>query len=293
MSKSVLIPLPQHDFDPSEVSIPARYLRKAGFEITFAVPDPAQPHAADPRMVTGVDLPRLLKGQLMATPEAVAAYHDMETWSEFQHPIAYTKIDPSRFDALMLPGGHAKGMRTYLDSVPLQGSVARFFDDDKPIGAICHGTLLAARTISKSTKADSGKPASVLWGRKTTGLTWGQEMIAWSLTKRWLDDYYRTYPIPMQTELVSLLKSPTDYDPGPGNALMLRLFPGLPARAASDSWVVPSGRATETNCKAGFTVRDRNYLSARWPGDAHKFGSELVALIRGNVASDQTQAAAV
>jgi protease I len=33
----------------------------------------------------------------------------------------------------------------------------------------------------------------------------------------------------------------------------------------------------------GYVVRDGNYLSARWPGDAHRFGDALVAMM-GEVA---------
>jgi hypothetical protein len=29
----------------------------------------------------------------------------------------------------------------------------------------------------------------------------------------------------------------------------------------------------------GFTVRHGHYLSARWPGDAHRFASEFAAMI--------------
>ena len=29
----------------------------------------------------------------------------------------------------------------------------------------------------------------------------------------------------------------------------------------------------------GFTVRDGHYLSARWPGDAHRFGAEFAAML--------------
>jgi hypothetical protein len=29
----------------------------------------------------------------------------------------------------------------------------------------------------------------------------------------------------------------------------------------------------------GFTVRDGEYLSARWPGDAHRFAAEFAAMI--------------
>jgi putative intracellular protease/amidase len=130
--------------------------------------------------------------------------------------------------------------------------VARFFAEQKPVFAICHGTLLAARSQS------GGR--SVLWGRKTTGLTRRQELVAWWITRASLGDYYRTYEIPMADELVSHLRSAEDYDPGPG-------FP------------IPLGRDSPTNSRPGFTVRDGNYLSARWPGDAYRFARELVGML--------------
>jgi protease I len=30
---------------------------------------------------------------------------------------------------------------------------------------------------------------------------------------------------------------------------------------------------------AAFTVRDGNYLSARWPGDPHRFGNEFAGML--------------
>lgn len=49
------------------------------------------------------------------------------------------------FDALVLPGGHAKGMRPYLESTVLQNLVARFFAPQapgarhRPVAAVCQG----------------------------------------------------------------------------------------------------------------------------------------------------------
>src|SRR5260370_16941222 len=81
-------------------------------------------------------------------------------------PQRWDAIDAAAFDALLLPGGHrARGMRDYLESEILQGHVAGFFDDEKPVAAICHGVLLAARSISKRT----GPP--VLRAYHTTPLT--------------------------------------------------------------------------------------------------------------------------
>lgn len=255
-SKTVLIPLPGYGFDPTESSVPWKKIFSRGHHIVFATPD-GRPAQADLRMVTGEALPSLLKKSLMAQPEAVSLYREMTQSAEFQHPISYDQIQPEQFDALLLVGGHDKGMRAYLESKTLQKIVAFFYEHDYPVGAICHGTLLAARSIS----SNSGR--SVLWGRKTTGLTRQQEMIAYKLTRLWLGDYYRTYQIPMMDELVSYLQSPNDYFRGPG-------FP------------IPLKRDSEDDLKPGFVVRDGKYLSARWPGDAYRFANDFVEMVEGN-----------
>ena len=38
-------------------------------------------------------------------------------------------------------------------------------------------------------------------------------------------------------------------------------------------------RGTATDGRPAFTVTDRNYLSARWPGDAYLFGRRFAALL--------------
>lgn len=249
--KRLLVPLPSYGFDPTESAVPWRRVRRAGHTVIFATPGAAVA-AADRRMVTGEDLPRLLRASLMAEADAVARYQEMHASREFQHPLAYPSIEPDDYDALLLPGGHDKGMREYLEDTHLQSVVARFFAEGKVVGAICHGTLLAARSRQGE--------HSVLWGRRTTGLTRRQELVAWWLTRATLGDYYRTYAVPMADELIMNLRSPGDYDPGPG-------FP------------IPLTRDAETRLDPGFTVRDANYLSARWPGDAHRFAEELSGML--------------
>ena len=247
----MLIPLPSYGFDPTESAVPSSALRRAGHTLVFATPQ-GLPATADVRMVTGEGLPLLLRSSLMAQAGAVARYQELSESSEFRGPIAYGSIDPADYDALLLPGGHDKGMREYLEAPHLQTAVASFFERGKTVAAICHGTLLAARSRSGQ--------HSVLWGRKTTGLTRRQELVAWWLTRATLGDYYRTYETPMADELVANLRAPSDYDPGPG-------------------YPIPLARDSEANTRAGFTVRDGNYLSARWPGDAHRFAKELVGML--------------
>jgi len=254
--KTVLMPLPHYGFDPTESAVPWRALVRAGHAVVFATPD-GEPAQADHRMVTGKGLPKLLRRSLMARVDDVRVYRDMEGSDAFRRPIEYEKIQPDEYDALVLTGGHDKGMRPYLESAVLHRVVAHFFDRDKPVGAICHGTLLAARSQSLDNPECNGR--SVLWGKRTTGLTRKQEMAAYWLTRATLGDYYRTYDMPMMDDLISHLRTSTDYTAGPGT----------PVPMIRDSDERPNG----------FTVKDGNYLSARWPGDAHAFARELVTLI--------------
>jgi hypothetical protein len=38
-------------------------------------------------------------------------------------------------------------------------------------------------------------------------------------------------------------------------------------------------RDSDTDPSAGFVVRDGNYISARWPGDAHRFADALATRV--------------
>ncbi len=243
------MPLPAHGFDPTETGVPCKILKALGHRITIATPE-GKPASADPIMVTGKGLGPL-RAVLRANAQGRAAYHALTQSAEFQTPISYNAIKPADYDALLLPGGHAKGMRPYLESPVLQNVVTAFFAADKPVGAICHGTLLVARS-----KAADGK--SVLFGRITTSLTRAQELLAWGMTRAWMKDYYRTYSTPLETEIRTLLASPADFIPGPSSVK----------------------RDGPDRLKRGFTVLDGKYLSARWPGDAHRFANEFAALLR-------------
>lgn len=245
----ILIPLPARDFDPTETGVPWKILSARGHDLAFATPD-GTPGEADPLMVTGKGL-GLLASVLRANADGQAAYGAMRASAAFKAPIPYSAIRPDGFDAILLPGGHAKGMQPFLESPVLQGHVTAFFAAQKPVAAICHGTLLAAR----SRRPDG---ISVLHGRKTTGLTRRMELTAWSLTMLWLGDYYRTYALPLEDEVRSLLAHPSDFLMGP-NSLT---------------------RDSSANPGIGFTVRDGNYLSARWPGDAHRFALEFDAMLK-------------
>ncbi|MBC7533191.1 MAG: DJ-1/PfpI family protein [Oligoflexus sp.] len=246
----ILIPLPNHDFDPTEAAVPWRMLTKAGHKVSFATPRGLLGRA-DQRMVTGQGLGPL-KFILMANKEALRAYQQMTSVNEFLHPMPYEDIHSDKFDGLLLPGGHAPLMKEYLDSSLLQSITGQFFQKQKPIAAICHGVVLASRS-----KMENGE--SALWRKNTTSLLKSQELLAWTLTAAWLGSYYRTYPQTVEDEVKSNLLSPQQFISGPS----------------------PVSRDTEASDQAGFAVRDGNYVSARWPGDAHRFSRLFLDVLAG------------
>jgi putative intracellular protease/amidase len=281
----VLIPLPARDFDPSEAAVSWQVLSNAGHIVTFATPD-GQPAAADDMMLTGEGLDLWgeipffrnfpLIGLLMrANRDARKSYAGMIADPNYSKPLRWDAIDPSAFEALLLPGGHrARGMREYLENATLQRYVANFFDARKPVAAICHGVLLAARSISKRT----GR--SVLHGYKTTALTWALENSAWKVARvtRFRDpNYYRTYLeqagepdgyMSVQQEVARALATPADFlDVPKTDPEYRRKTSGLQRDSMDDA-------------RPAFVVRDRNYISARWPGDVHTFAKAFAGLLK-------------
>jgi putative intracellular protease/amidase len=116
-------------------------LRDAGHQVVFATEGAGTLPAADPRLLTGV-----LFGQLGAAAGARSYYAELTKATEFTATQAWTGLDSAAFDGLLLPGGHAPGMRQYLGSPALRDQVTRFWATGRPVGAICHGVLVLART---------------------------------------------------------------------------------------------------------------------------------------------------
>ena len=52
---NVIVPIPSHDFDPTEVAVSWKVLCDAGHQVYFATPDGA-PGRADPLMLSGEGL---------------------------------------------------------------------------------------------------------------------------------------------------------------------------------------------------------------------------------------------
>ena len=241
--------MPDHDFDVTEVAVPWRLLTRRGHVVRFATEHGGRAPAADQRLLDGV-----IFGQLGAADEAKAFYAEMQSDNEFRAPLAWADVEPAEFDGLILPGGHAPGMRQYLGSEVLRGKVAEYWALERPVGAICHGVLVLARTCDPT----SGR--SLLHGRRTTCLPKYMERAAFLATAWRLGRYYRTYPAYVEDEVRGALREHADFVLGPR---------------------VLSKRGTATDDGAAFVVEDDNYVSARWPGDAYLFAKRFAARLGG------------
>jgi putative intracellular protease/amidase len=277
---TVLIPIPDRDFDPTEVAVSWQVLRAYGHRVVFAT-ESGNPGVADDIMVTGRGLDfwsaipvlgavTVVGRMLRANKDARRAYQDMLQSLEYQLPSSWAEATLDGIDALLLPGGHrARGMRSYIDSDALHRLVVDAFARGLKVAAICHGVLLAARSVDPATGH------SVLYGRRTTALTWALERTAWRLTRItrfWNPDYYRTYSeepgqaagyMSVQSEVTRALKNPSDF---------CDVERGSPHWRMKTSGMV---RDTATDSRPAFVVDDGGYVSARWPGDTHTFATVL------------------
>jgi putative intracellular protease/amidase len=231
--KKIVIPLPDNDFDTTEVAVPWKLFSQKNYEVIFATENGNRAYC-DPKLLTGV-----IFGQLGAAKEAIAFYKELEQTPNFLHPIKYSAIISEQYDLLVLPGGHAQGMKPYLESKMLQQKVLQFFELNKLVGSICHGSIVLARTINPST----GK--SVVYNKKLTGLTKFLERIAYYITFWKLGKYYRTYPCYVQDEVKQCLSDAKNFKTG-GNQFK------------------------------PYVCADGNLVTARWPKDVYMFAETLI-----------------
>lgn len=246
----VTILLPASDYDPTESGVIWQALKKHGFDVQFSTPN-GEVSYADKRLIEiGFSF---LSPLLMPTKSARCCYDAMIKSTEFLKPISYHEVDLKVSQGIHVPGGHAQGMKTLLESNVAQQIIVSAFKRDLPVATVCHGVLLLARSIDEETNK------SVIYAKKTTGLTRPMELSAWAMTWLWLRNYYRTYAISVETEVKKALSSSKNFHQGP---------------------LIPT-KDREDNL-SGFVVQDGNYLSARWPGDCYTLAEQFIKLLEVN-----------
>lgn len=255
--KRVLIPLSTKGHDPTEVSIPYTYFRKAGLTVHFAT-ESGTPFACDPKMLGG------LTGMILgASSPAKKAYAEMmkstdENEGSVKTPLCWK--DPgfsmSGYDLIFLPGGHEKGVRTVIESQEIHREVQKIFpatkrdgEGKKVIAAICHGVQVLSSTPDpeESATGEQGKGKSLVRKCTLTALPGHMESSVFWMTRWILGDYYKTYGYgsPNVEDFVKrTLDDPAQFKAGP------------------TFWTGKMGKE--------FVVVDVNYrlVTGRWPGDA-------------------------
>ena len=200
----ILMPLPDYDFDPTEVSIPWQACHARGWEVVIST---------EHGNIAQGDLHKLkgpLPGLLTASLNARKAYQIMTSDLAYLHPIPYDEINPSLFDGLLLPGGDGLRMHQYLDNSVLRDKVLQFWQMGKLIGAICHGVLVLARTI------DPISGHSILYGRKVTAPPKSLDLAAYRFDAWLLKRGYIMYSSCVEDEVSAILARKEDLVHGPG-----------------------------------------------------------------------------
>ena len=130
--------------------------------------------------------------------------------------------------------------------------MARFWALGRPVGAICHGVLVLARTPDPAT----GRSVLAAAARRACPSTWSGRPTwppAGGLAAT-------TGRIPPMSRMRSRRRSTTRR-----------------ASSSADRGARRAGTASDDG--PAFTVTDGNYVSARWPGDAYLFARRFSALL--------------
>ncbi len=136
-----------------ELAVPYYAFRDAGLEVDIASPKggpvPLDPGSVQPEGKNEPAVERFLQ--------------DAEAQRQVQATLPTAAVDPARYDAVFLPGGHGT-MWDLPDDAGVRRIVESLHAAGKVVGAVCHGPagLVAART------ADG---RSILEGRHVTAFT--------------------------------------------------------------------------------------------------------------------------
>jgi putative intracellular protease/amidase len=201
---TILMPLPDSGFDPTEAAIPWGRCHTQGWNVVISTENGAVP-CADNHKLSGP-----LPGIISAGAAAKSAYEQMSSDASFKAPISFADISASEYDAVILPGGDALPMHQYLENTVLQGKVLDFWKRGKLLAAICHGVLVLARTIDPQT----GK--SVLFGHKVMAPPKSLDRLGYRLDSLIWKHGYIMYTRCVEDEVRGCLERETDLVKGPG-----------------------------------------------------------------------------
>jgi len=246
IKKTVIIALPDTDFDVTQASVTWKILKSTGINVAFATEHGAKPTP------NSLQLQKANFSGTMVTLhpafEARRYFFEMEQDPSFSAPIPFSNIEPDRYAGMVVVGGHFEGVRPYLENTVLQSKILLFWKYHRPLGAIAQGILILAHAKDPATSL------SLLYNSKTT--SYPKYLEYWSqYTPFWTQG--PLYQIPAELEVQQALASPLHYFPGPTSF-------------SKDSLFTPSG----------FFCQDDRYLSAGWEGDCYTFAKQFSKMVR-------------
>jgi putative intracellular protease/amidase len=119
-------------FWASEMVHPWYAFREAGYEVTLASPAGGKAEIdalSDPRDESHYSDYDVLSMGFLSMPQLTAMWDDTPKLAD---------LDPDAFDAIVACGGQAP-MYQYRENEDLKATLARFYEAEKPVAALCHG----------------------------------------------------------------------------------------------------------------------------------------------------------
>lgn len=108
-------------------------------------------------------------------PDTVQMFNHLDKGDQIEADEGVADVDAAQYDALVLPGGVANPdqLRTNEDAVAF---VRAFFDQNKPVGVICHGawTMVEADVVRDRTLTSW---PSLQTDLRNSGATWVDEEV--------------------------------------------------------------------------------------------------------------------
>ena len=190
MGTSVSIPIPDRDFDPTEVAVSWRVLTRNGHRVVFATESGA-PGVADDIMVTGRGLDLVVRAAGAGRhpdDRADAARKQGRSRSAYRDMLAVRRSFSIRSAGRKPASTASTRCCCPADIAPAECAATSTATSctgsswtPLPAGLSWPRSVTACCSPRAALTPRTGR--SVLYGRKTTALTWAMERLAWRLTR--------------------------------------------------------------------------------------------------------------
>jgi len=241
-NKKVLIPLPERDFDLTQVAVLWKILKANGIKVEFAS-ELGATSIVNPDHLKKPDL--LNVSMFYPAFEPRRYFMELEKDPSFNSPVPFSEINANEYTGMVLIAGNTANVKHYLECKLLQSKVQDFWALKRPLGAIGQAVLIMVRTVDINAKHP-------------------------------LIHYKRTTCYPKLIEFVGKL------NPFGSSSIYIETVEDEVIRQLSGPQFFNTSRDVFWDSLFdlnGFTCQDDWYLSARWEGDAYTFSTAFTKMI--------------